>query len=77
MTSQWRASHIKVHVDHLHPWLDEQAKSNTGTYDVIVNDTPDVEDEPVVSSENDHDVSQPGCSQQDHKITKRLIEELN
>ena len=37
----------KVHVNHLHPWLDEQAKSNTGTDKITVNITLGVEDEPL------------------------------
>ena len=58
----------KVHEDHLHPWLDEQAKPNTGTDKIIVNVAPGMEDEPLVSPEEegntsniltDHDVSQP------------------
>ena len=73
----------KVHVDHLRPWQDEQAKPNTGTEEITVNVAPDEEDEPLVLPEDegntsdvltDHDVSQPRLSPRDHKPTKRLIE---
>ena len=47
----------KVHVDHLRPWQDEQAKPNTGTEEITVNVAPDVEDEPLVSPEDEGNTS--------------------
>ena len=44
-------------MDHLHPWLDEQEKPNTGTDEVTVNVAPGVEDEPLVSLEDEGNTS--------------------
>ena len=44
-------------MDHLHPWLDEQEKPNTETDEVTVNVAPGVEDEPLVSLEDEGNTS--------------------
>ena len=47
------AKPCKVHVDHLSPSLDEQGKPNIGTDKVTVDVPPGVEDEPLVSPEDE------------------------